>query len=96
METGKGMQQVVVTIENEIGLHARPATRFVRKAMGYHSKITVKKDGKVANGKSTMSVMLLLIRRGDEIRIIAEGPDEDAAIIGLTSLINDDFIEGCG
>jgi len=90
------MQQVVVTIENEVGLHARPATRFVTKATCYHSKITVKKNGDVANAKSTMSVMLLQIRRGDEIRIIAEGPDEEAAISGLLGLINDDFTEGCG
>lgn len=90
------MQQVVVTIKNELGLHARPATRFIGRAKSFHSKITVEKNGDLANAKSVTSVMLLQIRQGDEIRIVAEGPDEEAAISGLIGLIKDNFTEGCG
>jgi len=85
------MRQAVVLIENEIGLHARPAALFVQRANSYQSKITVENDGKVVNAKSILSVLSLGAEQGAKIKIVAEGPDEEEAICGLVELIKSKF-----
>lgn len=77
------MRSFQYTVQNPVGLHARPASLLIMTARAYQSVITVEKDGKIANPKSLMSVLALNVNRGDEIMVTAEGCDEADAIAGL-------------
>ena len=82
-----------VTIKNPTGLHLRPAGLFCRTAMQYGSKITVEKKTKsedvTAHAKSVLSVLGACIKRGDEIRIICEGDDEETALREMVRIVED-------
>ena len=72
-----------VTVENQVGLHARPATFFIQKANEFKSSIWVEKEERRVNAKSLLGVLSLGIVGGTTIRIIADGADEQAAVDGL-------------
>jgi phosphotransferase system HPr (HPr) family protein len=76
-----------VTILNETGLHARPASVFVNTAAKFKSDLTIQKEEKKANAKSILSVLGLGISKGTELTISAEGPDEEEAVSKLVQLI---------
>ncbi len=82
-----------VTVENQVGLHARPATFFIQKANEYKSSIWVEKEERRVNAKSLLGVLSLGIVGGTTIRIIADGADEQAAVEGLVKLVNSGFSE---
>mgnify|MGYP002564121841 CR=1 FL=1 len=82
-----------VTVNNEVGLHARPATYFIQKANEFKCGIWVEKDERRVNAKSLLGVLSLGIVGGTTIRIIADGADEQAAVEGLTELVNSGFSE---
>ena len=82
-----------VTVSNEVGLHARPATYFIQKANEFKSSIWVEKEDRRVNAKSLLGVLSLGIVKGTAITIIADGADEDAAIATLFELIDSDFSE---
>jgi len=78
-----------VTLENEVGLHARPAAVFSKAAARFSSTVTVVKSGAEANAKSVLSVLKLDIQKGDSVTIRAEGQDEDDALTELAKLVED-------
>ena len=78
------------TVGAEEGLHARPAAQFVKTAKGFSSEIMVVKDDKEANAKSSMKIMILGAKKGDEIVIRAEGNDAEEAVEALVELISQD------
>ncbi len=80
-----------VTIQNSVGLHARPATFFIQKANSYKSSIWVEKEDCRVNAKSLLGVLSLGIVKGTEITLIADGPDEAEAVEGLVSLVNNEL-----
>ena len=80
-----------VTITNNVGLHARPATFFVQKAHSYKSSVWVEKDNRRVNAKSLLGVLSMGITKGMTISIIADGPDEKDALDGLAALITSNF-----
>lgn len=82
-----------VTVENQVGLHARPATFFIQKANEYKSSIWVEKEERRVNAKYLLGVLSLGIVGGTTIRIIADGTDEQAAVDGLVKLVNSGFSE---
>lgn len=82
-----------VTITNNIGLHARPATFFIQKANSYESSIWVEKEERKVNAKSLLGVLSLGIANGMTISLIADGNDEEAAVDGLVKLIETGFAE---
>ena len=82
-----------VTVNNEVGLHARPATYFIQKANEYKCSIWVEKDERRVNAKSLLGVLSLGIVKGTPITIIADGSDEEEAVEALTALIASDFAE---
>lgn len=82
-----------VQIVNELGMHARAATKFVQTANKFGSAITVEKDGQEVNGKSIMGVLMLVAAKGSFITMKAEGADAQAAIDALTKLVADKFGE---
>ena len=82
-----------VVINNEVGLHARPATFFIQVANEFKSSIWAEKEERRVNAKSLLGVLSLGIVKGTTIRIIADGADEDAAIERLSALIDSNFSE---
>ena len=76
-----------VLVQNQVGLHARPATFFIQKANEYKSFIWVEKEERRLNAKS------LGIVGGTNIRIIADGADEREAVDGLVELVDSGFAE---
>ena len=82
-----------VTVENQVGLHARPATFFIQKANEFKASIWVEKDERRVNAKSLLGVLSLGIVGGTTIRLIADGSDEQQAIEGLVKLIESGFNE---
>ncbi len=82
-----------VTIQNNVGLHARPATFFIQKANSYRSSIWVEKDDRRVNAKSLLGVLSLGIVQGMSITLLADGPDEKEALEGLATLVTSRFEE---
>ncbi len=81
-----------VTIQNSVGLHARPATFFVQKANSFKCSIWVEKDDCRVNAKSLLGILSLGITRGTKITLIADGDDEAAAVAGLAELIDKELV----
>ena len=88
-----GMISKEVVINNQVGLHARPATFFIQKANEFKSSIWVEKEERRVNAKSLLGVLSLGIVKGTTITIIADGSDEEEAIATLSALIDSDFSE---
>ena len=82
-----------VTVQNQVGLHARPATFFIQKANEFKSSIWVEKEERRVNAKSLLGVLSLGIMGGTSIRIIAGGPDEETAVDELFKLVESGFAE---
>ncbi len=82
-----------VVVQNQVGLHARPATFFIQKANEYKSSIWVEKEERRVNAKSLLGVLSLGILCGSDIRIIADGADEQAAVDALVELVESGFAE---
>ena len=80
-----------VTITNQVGLHARPATFFIQKANEFKCSIYVEKNDRRVNAKSLLGVLSMGITRGTEIDIIADGTDEQQAVDMLAELVNSEF-----
>jgi len=89
-------EQVSETFEiiNELGLHARAATRLVQLAAEFEAEVELEKDGQRANAKSIMGVLLLCGQRGSKITVIGTGSDAAEAVAALGALIADRFGEG--
>ena len=81
-----------VVVQNQVGLHARPATFFIQNE--FKSSIWVEKEERRVNAKSLLGILSLGIVGGTTIRIIADGPDEEAAVKGLVDLVDSGFAEG--
>ncbi|MBQ1362696.1 MAG: HPr family phosphocarrier protein [Oscillospiraceae bacterium] len=82
-----------VVINNQVGLHARPATFFIQKANEFKSSIWVEKEERRVNAKSLLGVLSLGIVKGTSVKLIADGADEEEAIETLSDLIASDFTE---
>ncbi len=82
-----------VTIRNGRGLHARPATFFIQKANSYKSSVWVEKGDRRVNAKSLLGVLSLAVVKDMEILLIADGADENAALDGLTDLIENHLVD---
>ena len=82
-----------VTINNEVGLHARPATFFIQKANEFKSGIWVEKDERRVNAKSVLGVLSLGITKGTTITLLADGSDEKEAVAALSELVSGNFGE---
>ena len=82
-----------VTINNEVGLHARPATFFIQKANEFKSGIWVEKDERRVNAESLLGVLSLGITKGTTITLLADGSDEKEAVAALSELVSGNFGE---
>ena len=82
-----------VKVQNQVGLHARPATFFIQKANEFKSSIWVEKDERRVNAKSLLGVLSLGIMGGTDIKIMAGGSDEEEAVDALVALVESGFAE---
>jgi phosphocarrier protein HPr len=88
--------EATITITHDVGLHARPAATFVKTAKEYESRITVTnltRDGASADAKSLVQIFKAAVAKDHEVRIVAEGSDEDDAVSALVGLIESNFGE---
>jgi len=85
------MPETTVIVTNEVGLHARPASAFVKTANKYSSNISIVFGEAVGNAKSILTVLTMGVNQNSEIKIIAEGDDAEAALIALETLVKNDF-----
>ena len=83
-------------IVNDLGLHARAASRFVQVANTFKSDVQVEKDGQTVNGKSIMGVLMLVASKGTFIKVRAKGGDANEAVKALETLTAEGFGEGKG
>ena len=87
------MPEISFTVKNKVGLHARPASVFVRESSKFKSAITVIHGDRQANAKSILNVLTLGVNRGAVIQIRAEGEDADAALQALKALNDSNYGE---
>ena len=89
----KHLTETTVRIKNRAGIHARPAALLVQTANRFTSKIFLEKDGEQVNGKSIMGIITLAATYGAELKLIAEGEDEQEALNALSRLFENKFEE---
>ena len=82
-----------ITVNNQVGLYARPATFFIQKANEYKSTIMVEKEERKVNAKSLLGVLSLGIAKGMVVTLIADGQDENAAVKCLVDLVQEGLVE---
>ncbi len=82
-----------LTIQNRLGLHARPSAMFVKTCSRFKSDIWVEKDGEQVNGKSIMGLMMLAAGLGSKLRVTCEGPDAERALTEIESIVGRKFDE---
>ena len=81
-------------IQNELGLHARAATKLVQTASKFPCDLTVTKEGHEVNGKSIMGVLMLVASKGTMLTVAAKGDRAAEAVSAIVVLIEDKFGEG--
>lgn len=81
------MKQQAVTIRLEQGLEARPVAMLVQVASRHSSSVYLEADGRKVNAKSIMGMMSLGLDSGEMVTVIADGPDEDAAVADMTDYL---------
>ena len=89
----RDMYSQEAVVNNQVGLHARPATFFIQKANEFKSSIWVEKEERKVNAKSLLGVLSLGIVKGTSIKLIADGADEKEAVEALYKMISSDFSE---
>lgn len=77
------MKTFTYTIQDEVGIHARPAGLLAKKAKEFQSAITLEKDGKSVNLTKLMAVMGMGVKHGDTVTVSIDGTDEEAAFTEL-------------
>jgi phosphocarrier protein HPr len=82
-----------LTILNEVGLHARPASMIVKRLLQFESEVFIEKDGRKVNGKSIMGILMLAAGKGSRIRVEADGSDAQEALAAVEQLILSKFGE---
>ncbi len=87
------MIECELTVQNRLGLHARPASIFVKATGKYKSKIKVTKDNLEVDGKSILGLLMLAAPMGTVLKITADGEDEKQVIEHLTRLFAEKFGE---
>lgn len=88
---GEEAQEIILIVRNRLGLHARPAARFVSTAGRFTADVQLIREDRQANAKSINQVATLGVRQGDTITVRASGPDAAAALAALQALADDNF-----
>ena len=76
-----------VTIQNNMDMEDRPVAHLVPEARQYASKVYIVMGSKKINAKSIMGMMSLKLQKGEDVTIVADGQDEDAAVSGVATFL---------
>lgn len=76
-----------VTIRNSMDMETRPIAHLVQEASQYKSQVYIEMDDKKINAKSIMGMMSLKLQKGEDVTIVADGQDEDAAVSGVATFL---------
>lgn len=85
------MKKFNYVITDEVGIHARPAGLLVKEAKKYQSKIKISVNGKSAEATKLMAIMTLGVKKGMEIEVTVEGPDEDVTASGMEHFLKENL-----
>ncbi|MBE5895610.1 MAG: HPr family phosphocarrier protein [Lachnospiraceae bacterium] len=85
------MKKFDFTIQDEMGIHARPAGMLTKEAKNYQSTITMEKDGKSVNVLKLMAVMAMGIKCGETVTVTVEGEDEEVAAAAMEEFFKANF-----
>lgn len=85
------MKEFQFTINDPVGIHARPAGLLVKKAAEFQSSITINGNGKSADAKKLIKLMSLGIKQGMEISCQIEGEDEDIACEAMINFFKENL-----
>jgi phosphocarrier protein HPr len=85
------MKEKNLTVNDKVGFHARTASLFAKKAMQFSADVKVLFNQKEVNGKSMLSIMSLGVKQGMEVKVKAEGADEQQALDALAQLVENNF-----
>lgn len=77
------MKQFEYTVNDPLGIHARPAGMLAKEAKKYTCVCTLTKEGTTVKASQLMKLMSLAVKQGDTVTVAAEGEDEDTAIAAL-------------
>lgn len=81
------MIKKMIVIQNEYGLHALPASRFVKTADHFKSDVRLIREGIEVDGKSIMGILTLACEKGSKVELVVSGPDEKEAIEALSRIL---------
>ena len=81
------------TINNKLGLHARPSAQVTQLATRFAAEVWIARNGRRVNAKSIMGVMMLAAGQGSVVTVDADGPDETEAMAAIGTLIDSGFGE---
>jgi len=88
------MKTQKVTLRNKLGLHARPASHFVKIAARFKdTTVELARGSEIVNAKSILGVMMLAAGQGAELEIRVDGPAEERCLVELVELVNNKFYE---
>jgi phosphotransferase system HPr (HPr) family protein len=93
---GQDHCRVAVVIVNEMGLHARPASEFVKLAGSYACGVSIRKGNQQVDGKSILQLFSLAAEVGTRLTLEGRGPDAHAALVALAELVRSGFREQDG
>jgi len=85
------MKEFTYVVKDSAGIHARPAGLLAKKAAGFKSDITIKKDDKSAAAKKLLALMSLCVKCEDQITVVIEGEDEDAAYTEIKAFLEENL-----
>lgn len=85
------MKEFKYTIQDELGIHARPAGLLVKQAAGFQSTITIDNGTRKADAKRIMAVMGMGVKQGQEVTVTIEGADEDAAAAAIEGFFKENL-----
>ena len=85
------MREAKLTVKHQVGLHARPAAKFVKLIKGFESDVQIKnltRGGPTVSAKSLVRLVKIAVAQGHEIHVTVDGPDENDAIKAIRSFID--------
>lgn len=85
------MKEIEYVIQDELGIHARPAGQLAKKAQGYSCDIQIGTDEKMVDAKRIMGVMTLALKQGDTMKMTFSGEDEDKAAEEVLSFLEENL-----
>lgn len=85
------MKSFSYVINDELGLHARPAGMLAKEAKKFSSKITITKEGKTVSATQLMMIMSLGVKKGAEVTVEADGEDEAEAIAAIQNFFKENL-----